>query len=269
MRAARPMFPIALLVYTFLFGIARVRARVRLVPSSCNSTLMSYDFSSEYYRHILDKAKQIKITAIQKKYSYGKIKVLPSGSGPGSETGDATASSLEFLKDVIPRFDIKSVVDVPCGDVNWQFHSWEMDSLEQYVGLDIVKSVIRLNSMRFAHHRNKMFVAWDFVSCGIPRWHRRDGSVRAVDMVHMRDVLQHISVENGLRAIDNVCRSGATRYFVTTTYPEDITKDAYKTTKLGTPDRAVAPRLKVTVNNHPQDGGWYPNNLALPPFKHD
>lgn len=238
---------------------------IRLVPPQCNSSLLTYDFSSEYYRNIFVKhTTQIKTSEVQLKYTYGKIEMLRSGSGPGSATGDATSNSLHFLKEVIPRFNIKSVVDAPCGDVTWQFQSWEMDSLELYLGIDVVNKVIHFNDMRFAHHKNKAFAAWDFVSCGIPKY-RRGKQVHAFDMVHMRDVLQHLSVKNGLRAIDNVCKSGAT-YLVATTYPTDVTKAGYATTKIGTPERAAAPRYKVVQNDHPHDGGWYPNNLALPPF---
>ena len=34
------------------------------------------------------------------------------------------------------------MIDVPCGDVNFQFSRWETDSLLAYVGLDIVPELV-------------------------------------------------------------------------------------------------------------------------------
>lgn len=224
-----------------------------LVPAECNSSQLTHDFASDYYSKVVDKNGGVRLEALRLKYAYGRIKELPAGSGSGSDMGRATAQSLEFLRNVIPKYKIRTVVDAPCGDTTWIFHAWETESLAQYIGLDVVRAVIRLNSMRFAHHANKHFARWDFVACGIPQMQTRGGAVVPVDMVHMRDVLQHLSVKSGMRAIKGVCAAGV-RYLVTTTYNQTFAggKRTLKDTKTNDKDAV--------------DGGWYPNNLALPPF---
>ena len=78
----------------------------------------------------------------------------------------------------------------------------------------------------------------------------------------MRDVIMHLSIPSGVRAIANVCQSGA-RYLVATTYNLTLTR-AGRAKPL-----AAGSTLPVTVNSrgaHEHDGGFYTNNLALPPF---
>ncbi len=60
------------------------------------------------------------------------------------------------------------MVDVPCGDANWIFDSFETDALPMYVGLDITGLVIKVNKQRFAHHNNKQFHFWDALNCTLP-----------------------------------------------------------------------------------------------------
>ena len=69
----------------------------------------------------------------------------PSASGAGSNLGHATETSLKIIKDTIATFNVKSMIDIPCGDTNWVFDSFETDSLPLYVGLDITGAVIELN----------------------------------------------------------------------------------------------------------------------------
>ena len=153
-----------------------------------------------------------------------------SGSGPGSDLGYTTATSLQFLREVIRGFNVTSMIDLPCGDANWIFDSWETDSLELYIGLDIVKSVIDLNSQRLAHHSNKVFRHWDGVQCPLPKFSTGEagggagGAPRAVDLIHSRDVLQHLTTGQGIDFLCNVFQSGAV-VFVTTSFPRGSNRD--------------------------------------------
>ncbi|KAL7524224.1 hypothetical protein ACHAXR_000479 [Thalassiosira sp. AJA248-18] len=87
--------------------------------------------------------------------------IQKSASGRGSNFGPATENSLKIIKDAISRYNIKSMIDVPCGDVNWIFDSFETDTLPLYIGLDITTNVIEVNKQRFGHHSNKRFFFWD------------------------------------------------------------------------------------------------------------
>ena len=139
-----------------------------------------------------------------------------SASGHGSDLGDATATSLAFLRHVIQNYSVDTMIDVPCGDVNWQLETRATDALSGYVGLDIVASVAAFNERRFAHHSNKRFAAWDFAQCPLPQLRNASGTF-AVDLVHSRDVFQHMRPASALRAIHHVVDSGA-RLFVATTF---------------------------------------------------
>ncbi|KAL3902003.1 MAG: hypothetical protein SGPRY_012205, partial [Prymnesium sp.] len=159
-------------------------------------------------------------------YYYSEPTRRRSASGYGSDLGYATSSSLAFLKEAIKEYNITSLIDVPCGDANWQFGAWETDSLTAYVGLDIAPSVIRFNSLRFAHHANKRFLTWDIASCALPLIQLQlstsasspSPSRSPAQLVHVRDVLQHMPRERVERACRHILSSGAL-VVVATTYP--------------------------------------------------
>ena len=111
------------------------------------------------------------------------------------------------------------MVDIPCGDVNWIFDSFETDSLPLYVGLDVASAVIEVNKNRFAHHKNKEFHFWDASHCAVPRFFNKTSSKEETfDLVHVRDVVQHMSMDLGVKYFCNVFKSGA-KFLLTTTFP--------------------------------------------------
>ena len=164
-----------------------------------------------------------------------------SASGLGSFLGAATTTSLKIIKDTIVKHNISSIIDIPCGDVNWIFDSFVTDTIPLYVGLDIVKTVIKVNKSRFSHHKNKLFYVWDASTCVLPQY--QDGmseEIKSFDLVHVRDVLQHLSLDDGMKYICNIFNSG-TKFLITTTYPK-------------------------AQNHNITSGGWYQNNLEKHPF---
>jgi len=143
-----------------------------------------------------------------------------SASGVGSALGKATEISLEFIVNVTRRFGATSLLDIPCGDVNWIFDSYETDTLPIYVGLDITKAVLELNTQRFVHHSNKKFMFWDATECPLPRFRNvTNGAEQPFDIVHVRDVIQHLTLDQGVKYFCNVFKSGA-KVLITTTFPE-------------------------------------------------
>jgi hypothetical protein len=71
-----------------------------------------------------------------------------SASGGGSARGSETENSLAILLDTIDRYNVTSMIDVPCGDVNWIFDSYATDTLPVYIGLDVSNEVLELNRLR-------------------------------------------------------------------------------------------------------------------------
>lgn len=128
-----------------------------------------------------------------------------SRSGSGS-TMEQTAYIRGVLPDLFKKYDVKSVLDVPCGDFNWMKH---VDlSAVNYTGGDIVPDLIKNNNELYASD-NKKFSMLNIITDDLPK----------VDLILCRDCLVHLKFEDGLNAIRNFKRSGAT-YLLTTTFTE-------------------------------------------------
>ena len=74
--------------------------------------------------------------------------------------------------------------------------------------MDIVQSVIKADNERFCHHANKRFLQWDIARCSLPTWSTAQTPRMPFELVHMRDVIQHILLESGCSALQYVATSG-------------------------------------------------------------
>lgn len=150
-----------------------------------------------------------------------------SVSGFGS-TQSATVDVRDALTSIIERHGVNSILDVPCGDFNW------MRGLPfggTYRGGDIVPDLVRRTSEQFADERRSFFVI-DIASDVLP----------PSDLMICRDCLNHLSLADGNRALQNIRDSGC-GIMAITHYPE------------------------VTVNRDQPSGFEYrPLNLRLAPF---
>ena len=124
-------------------------------------------------------------------------------SGAGSDI--ATTKTLRMLLPMIVRiFNIEVLVDLGCGDFNW-FKTLSLD-VKNYIGVDIVKSVIESNKQKYASD-NRLFFCLDAAENVIPQG----------DLVLCKDVLQHLSFQDCKKVIKNIKKSGA-QYLLATTY---------------------------------------------------
>lgn len=151
-------------------------------------------------------------------------------SGVGSEllrTIQLRAALDHFLKD--SRQVIKSVLDIPCGDFNWISHlPWLEAIYPRYIGADIVDELVETNRKKYPYHQ---FEVLDVTCDKLPK----------VDLVLVRDLFGHLSIDNIRLALDNLRRND-NKLILTTSFPRtDFNYD---------------------VNN----GGWRPLNLSLKPF---
>ncbi len=126
-------------------------------------------------------------------------------SGTGSDL-DQTANLIAHLPQIFARYQIQSVLDVPCGDFNWM-QKLNLDRVE-YLGADIVREMIETNQQKFAAPKRK-FIHLNLIEDALPK----------VDLIFCRDCLVHFSFADTLRALNNMCASGST-YLLTTTFPE-------------------------------------------------
>lgn len=148
-----------------------------------------------------------------------------SKSGPGSEMKNTEVIRRE-LPVLFKKFEIKSMLDIPCGDFNWM-STINLDNIK-YIGADIVDSLINNNTRRY---RKMEFKVLDIINDDLPK----------VDLVFVRDCLGHLSNENVLKALDNIAKSGS-KYLLATSF------------------------TKWDKNPDIIDGGWKCINLMIPPF---
>ena len=125
-----------------------------------------------------------------------------SVSGPGSNAL-ATAHIRAALPELIRELEIKSLLDVPCGDYGW------MKTVPlgvPYIGADLVPELIESNRNA---HPGVDFRVLDLLKDKLPD----------ADAIHCRDCLVHLSLRDVERVLANIKRSGI-RYLLATTFPE-------------------------------------------------
>lgn len=127
----------------------------------------------------------------------------PSLSGAGSDMEQTSVVRNELPK-VIQKYSITSLLDVPCGDMYWMQHV-DLSGVD-YIGVDIVDELIKMNNLRFEADQKK-FIALDMVKDKLPR----------VDMIFCRDCLIHLKINDARLAIQNFKNSGS-KWLLTTTY---------------------------------------------------
>ena len=148
-----------------------------------------------------------------------------SRSGLGSELL-STETIRKELPEVFKKFNIKSVLDILCGDFNWMNN---VDLKEvHYIGADIVENMIEDNKNNFKDYEFKVL---DITEDDLPE----------VDLIFARDILGHFDYENIEKTIKNIIRSGS-KYLLTTSF------------------------TKWEYNINIKNGDWRPINLMLKPF---
>lgn len=168
-----------------------------------------------------------------------------SVSGPGSELNEVLAIS-EGLPTILAELQVKTVLDIPCGDFNWM-KNLNLRVIE-YTGADIVPDLIQHNQEKYQKDNVRFQVA-DVISDKLPK----------VDLVLCRDCLVHLSSRDVLLALQNICDSGS-KYLLTTTFPERKHNENIATGQWRALNLTVAPFLLpepvwIMSENCEVDGG--------------
>lgn len=130
-----------------------------------------------------------------------------SGSGDGSEM-TSTKNLRTWLINNLDSLGVSNFVDASCGDFNWMKHV--LHNLElNYLGLDIVTSVIDKNNKLYATNSTK-FISGDICRDKIP----------SCDLIMVRDCLFHLSFEDIDRFLRNIKKTNY-KYLLTTTHIVD------------------------------------------------
>ncbi|SMD46069.1 hypothetical protein SAMN00777080_4748 [Aquiflexum balticum DSM 16537] len=154
---------------------------------------------------------------------YGK-----SVSGTGSDI-DQTNVIISELEKLFQEYEIKSILDAPCGDFNWM-NQVKLEGID-YLGIDIVEELIQSNNFTYKNCSGLDFKTGNIIIDELPK----------VDLIFCRDCLVHFSFADIKKALDNFKRSGS-KYLLTTSF------------------------IKHPTAKDIQTGFWRPVNLNKLPF---
>ena len=187
-----------------------------------------YPFLYDCFRHqIYSRFRTFKREEIfQRIYRSNSWDDIDTASGIGSSLS-ATEMLRSELPPVIGELQIKSLLDIPCGDFYWM-QSAHL-KIDRYIGADIVAELIDDNTRRYPGAGT--FIRLDLLKDKLP----------GVDAVLCRDCLVHLSFRDIRRALRNI-KVSAPKYLMTTTFP-------------------VCSKNVDTVTPY-----WRPLNLEIAPF---
>jgi hypothetical protein len=144
-----------------------------------------------------------------------------SVSGPGS-TLVYTSKLRAALPNLIIKYNIKSIFDAPCGDLNWMGPILSKLNIH-YIGGDIVEELIEVNKKKYQTSTTS-FIHINLVSEAFPY----------ADLLVCRDCLFHLCYRDTLRLLENYVDAGIPYLLVTTHKTEtmfanrDITTGDYR-----------------------------------------
>lgn len=147
-------------------------------------------------------------------------------SGRGSSLAQTEVIRGE-LPDLIRELQIRSILDIPCGDFNWMQHV-DLSGVE-YLGADLVEELIARNQERYGAP-GRSFRRLNLVTDALP----------PCDLAICRDCLVHLPFSDALRGLANIKKSGA-KWLLVSTFTA----------------RTENPELR---------GIWRALNMQLPPF---
>jgi hypothetical protein len=170
-----------------------------------------------------------------------------SGLGSSLEQTEAVRAALPMM---CRDLGIGSLLDIPCGDLNWIRHV-ELPGVE-YIGADIVPALIASNVAQFGASGRK-FVVLDLVRTVPPR----------VDLIFCRDLFVHLPFADIARAFTNIRRSRSGWLLITTFRDReanvDLDKQDWRPLNLQRPPFGFPPPRLGILENCTQDNGQYPD----------
>ncbi len=167
------------------------------------------------------------LTVFRYAYHHNLWRGAETPSGAGSSVVQTTVIA-DALPELCQRYDVASVLDVPCGDHHWMARV-NLPNV-RYTGGDIVPEIVAEAARRYGA-RDRRFLVLDLTRSPLP----------PADLLLCRDCLVHLSYTDIAKAIGNIRRSDIGYVLMTTFTAESGFRDI------------------VT-------GDWRPINLETPPF---
>ena len=172
-------------------------------------SLLLFVFSSPFrkLRREFDKRAILGVDSLRDRftliYSRNAWGSKESVSGSGS-TFAMTTSIRSLLPIIFEKFEIKSILDAPCGDFNWM-KLVDLNGIS-YLGGDIVEPLVA-NLNRNYSSKFISFMQFDITIDSFPK----------SDLVLNRDCLFHLSYRDIQLTLSNFLKSGS-KYFLSTSY---------------------------------------------------
>lgn len=142
----------------------------------------------------MDRDLQDEMSKVYRKNLWGSSE---SRSGNGSIPQQTMYIEFE-IPELIKRFNVSSILDIPCGDFGWMPNVLKRCPEDlRYYGADIVPDII--DDLKQYEDTTKSFHCLDVTSDPLPR----------VDMVFARDLFMHLTDEMIIKSFNNIRRSGA------------------------------------------------------------
>ena len=125
-----------------------------------------------------------------------------SKSGGGSDISYNLTTYIPFLKNLIIEKNIRSVVDVGCGDFLCGPYIYD-DLFVKYTGYDIYQDVVETNNRNY---KNYKFIFLDIIN----DWE----NLEKADICIIKDVLQHWLLKDIYQFLDNISLSKKFKYIL-------------------------------------------------------
>lgn len=170
-------------------------------------------YTERLLRHRLNPKEQIAEKVFSDIYENNDWNNSESLSGQGSALKH-TRTIVDKLPSFLEKFNVKSMLDAPCGDFNWMRYV-EMKNI-QYIGGDIVQGLVDMNNRKYGN-KQISFIKLNIISDPLPK----------VDLILVRDCLVHFNNESIQLFFKNLVASEI-KFILTTNFP--ITKNNYNIT---------------------------------------
>ncbi len=171
--------------------------------SEFNALTTQAQNKQEYVRANTETNTKSKFSEIYEKNLWGSSE---SKSGPSS-TLKRTEQIRTNLPILMKRHGFRTIVDAPCGDLNWMQHLISSDSFDRYIGCDIVDNLIQENAARFASRSDVEFHSLDIIRDKLP----------SADVLLCRDCLFHFSYADIQKFLQNFANSEI-KFLLTTSH---------------------------------------------------
>ena len=148
-------------------------------------------------------------------------------SGSGSSIAYNEKTYIPFMKKFFKQYNIKSVVDLGCGDFRIGLLLYDKTNID-YTGYDAYKGVIDYNNDKFKEHKNFNFIHSDFTSVQDRK------NIHNADLCIIKDVLQHLSNSTVIKFLDYITKSNKFKYIllinscISRDYIQDIKPGAFR-----------------------------------------